>query len=230
MTIINKHDRDVRSLTLDVTGGREAVSDSLFSQELNMFYSLSFPGIVWFGRNAGQEFEVVDYRWDGPRYQDVMIQDNSSNTSTKGSRKGRIAGALIGTLIAPGIGTVIGAAIGTGRKDNSETKGQTISHTEVREVPVTAFLHLRNLDTDDIVQLSFRCTSMQDATIRNHIAVNLTSIEYDPEPEPVMIPEHTEKEENAKDLLAQLKELKQLLDDEAITEEEYAVLKKKLME
>lgn len=230
MTIIDKYDRDVRSVTLDVTGGRESVSDSLFSKELNMFYSLSVPGIVWFDRKGDREFEVVDYRWDGPRYQDVMIQDNSSNTSTKGGRKGRLAGALIGTIIAPGIGTVIGAAIGTGRKDNSETRGQTISHTETREVPVTAFLHLRNLDTDDIVQLSFRCTSMQDATIRNHIAVNLTSIEYDPEPEPVMIPEHPGKTENAKDLLSQLKELKQLLDDEAITEEEYAVLKKKLME
>ncbi len=124
MTIINKYDRDVRCVTLDVTGGRESVSDSLFSQELNMFYSLIVPGIVWFDRNGDREFEVVDYRWDGPRYQDVMIQDNNSNTSTKGGRKGRIAGALIGTLIAPGIGTVIGAAIGTGKKEDSSTRGR----------------------------------------------------------------------------------------------------------
>jgi len=40
----------------------------------------------------------------------------------------------------------------------------------------------------------------------------------------------SEKKEDAASLLAQLKELKELLDAEAITEEEYAVLKKKLME
>ncbi len=229
MTLMNFMDSDTRSVTLDVTGGREAVSASMFSSELKMYYSLSMPGIVWFDR-SGREFEVVDYEWSGPRFQDVMIQDNNSNTQTHGGRKGRLAGALIGTLIAPGIGTVIGAAVGTGRKENSNTRGQTISHVETREVPVAAYLHLRNLDTDDIVQLSFRCDSQLDATIRNHVAINLTSLDYDPQPQIISIPEHTEKKEDAASLLAQLKELKELLDAEAITEEEYAVLKKKLME
>lgn len=233
MTLMNYNDGDIKSVWLDVIGGREAVISSFFSagSGLTMYYSLSMPGIVWFERN-GREFEVVDYDWNGPRFQDVMIQDNESNTQTKGGRKGRLAGALIGTLIAPGIGTVIGAAVGTGRKEDANTRGQTISHIETREIPVIAYLHLRDLYNDDILQVSFRCTSELDARIRNHIAVNLTSLEYDAviEPEVLPLPEQTESTQKATDLLAQLRELKQLLDDGAISEEEYAVLKKKIME
>ena len=203
MTMFNRYTSDdIRTIRLDVIGGKERVAPTLLRRDLYLNYSLSMPGIVWFERN-GTEYEVVDYRWDGPRYQDMVIQETTGKSSFDlSNRKGRVAGAVIGTILAPGIGTVIGAAVGTGKKDKDLGR-RTVSHIETEEVPVVAYMFLRDLDNDDIVTLSFECTSALDAQLRNEVAVNLTALDYDI-PQPV-VKEEPEAKETTGDVLAAVK-------------------------
>lgn len=213
-------------IELDLIAGRNDIPKDRGVARHRMYFEESFPGIVWFEKNRLKEYEVVDYRWEGPRYQDVMIQDHTANTETRGKRKGRLAGAVIGTILLPGVGTVIGAAVGTGRKEVSDTRGRTRSHIETQEVPAMAEMRLRDIDMDEYVRIRFNCTADLDARIRNNITVNLEEPLYIDHTETAYLPEPEEKPE--KDLFAQIRELKALLDEGAITQEEYEMLKKKL--
>lgn len=229
MSLMKLFDSETDTIELDITGGREDLGVSnVFMSDVKMYFTEGLPGIVWFDYSRRKEFEVLDYQWNGPRYQDVVVNDNASTTKTRGGRKGRVAGAIIGTMLMPGIGTVIGAAVGTGRKEVSNTKGQTISHVETQEVPVIATMKLRDLDRDQVVNIAFRCTSSLDARIRNNVTVNLDPGVYIDFGEPEYLPE-PEKEPETKDVISQLKELMTLLDQGAITREEYEVLKKKIL-
>ena len=129
----------------------------------------------------------------------------------------------------PGVGTLIGAAVGTGRKERSTTQGTNRSHIETQEIPVVAQMKLRNLANDEIINIGFNCTASLDARIRNNITVNLDTdvIDYTA---PAYLPEPEKTETNdTGDILAKIRELKQLLDDGAISQEEYEILKKKLL-
>lgn len=223
--------RYVSSIELKLTSGKEDVTTRRFSETTMMRWQEGMPGIIWFDRNEDRVFEILDYRWDGPRYQEMMIQDNTSDTNTSGGRKGRLAGALIGTMIAPGIGTIIGAAVGTGKKETSNTKGQMISHIETKEVPAAGSMRLRDLSNDMIYNIGFRIDSADDTRIRNGVAANLEPLETavyieEADPEPVKM---ISRREETDDVLARIRELKDLLDDGAISREEYEVLKRKLL-
>ncbi len=217
---------DVSKLEVEMLSGKEDVGAGNGAKQA-IYYDDGVPGIIWFRRSGGREYEVLEYDWSGPRFTDVMIQDNQTSTNTFSKRKGRVAGALIGTILMPGIGTVIGAAVGTGRKETATTSGQAMSHIETREVPAVARMRLRDLDTDEIFSVSFMCDSSLDTRIRNTVAANLEPldvIEYEERPlleEPVRKPD---------DILEQISRLKNLLDAEAISREEYETLKKKLFE
>ena len=230
MSLYKTYDSQTDSLALEVISGKEDITTNIWSSDIKMHFSVGLPGIVWFDTFRTVEYEVLDYRWDGPRYQEVMIQDSTSDTKTRGGRKGRVAGALIGTMIMPGIGTVIGAAVGTGRKENSRTQGVNRSHIETQEGPVVAQMRLRNIANDEIINIGFKCTSSLDTRIRNNITVNLDNdvIDYTA-PAYLPEPEQPKETKDTKDILTQIRELKELLDDGAITQEEYEMLKKKLL-
>ena len=229
MSLMNLFDSETKAIELEMTAGKDdIVPNNLFMSKIKMYFSEGMPGIVWFDYSKTKEYEVLDYQWNGPGYQQVMIHDNDSSTRTKGGRKGRVAGAIIGTILMPGIGTVIGAAVGTGKKEVSNTRGQTVSHIETKEIPVPASMKLRNLQNDTIVNIGFQCTAELDARIRNNIAANLDPGYYIDVESPQALPE-PEPEKETKDVLAQLRELKSLLDDGAITQDEYDALKKKIL-
>ena len=236
MTLFNYLDSDVRSFDIDLISGKDRIISGWYTTNNKIYYSEGVPGIVWFSSARNQEYEVLDYQWNGPRYQDVMIQDNLSTTKTKSKRKGRVAGALIGTVLLPGVGTVIGAAVGTGRKEDTDTRGQTVSHIETQEIPVAATMKLRDISSDELIHISFRCTSEMDARIRNNIASNLELIDTYVIDEPVKFidvkaekPETAKETKDTRDVLSQIRELKQLLDEGAISKEEFELLKKKIL-
>lgn len=233
MTLFNYVDSDIRSFSIDLISGKDRIINGWYTTGNKIYYSEGVPGIVWFSSARNQEYEVLDYQWNGPRYQDVMIQDNQSVTKTKTKRKGRVAGALIGTVLFPGVGTVIGAAVGTGRKEDTDTRGQTVSHIETQEIPVAATMKLRDLSSDELIHISFKCTSEMDARIRNNIASNLELIDTYVIDEPLKFidvkAEEPEVRKYAKDVLSQIRELKQLLDEGAISKEEFDLLKKKIL-
>ena len=89
-------------------------------------------------------------------------------------------------------------------------------------------MKLRDLERDQIVHVSFQCTSPMDARIRNNITINLEDGAYINFDEPMLLPE-PENEPETKDVITQLRELKTLLDEGAITQEEYDTLKKKII-
>lgn len=219
-----------KSITIEFIHGAEDVSGRRGQKTLPMHYQEGIPGVIWFDHRADRVYEILDYSWDGPEYQNVVIQDNHSNTVTRRGRKGRFAGAVIGTILMPGVGTVIGAAIGTGRRERSRTRNRSVSHVETKEIPVPATMRLRELATDRILTIGFSCNASLDANIRNTVAANLEPLEavtyiHDI---PEEIPQITEKS-GQQDVLAQIRELKELLDEGAITKEEYIELKKHLI-
>ena len=261
MSFLQSFNDPVQSVELSGVNGWQDIVTDRRSGSVTMFYGEGIPGIVWFDRRHSREYEVLEYQWDGPRYQDVMVHDQVSNTETRGKRKGRLAGALIGTILMPGVGTISGAAVGTGRREVSDTRGHTRSHIETQEIPVAAYMRLRDLFTDEHVTISFPCTAGIDARIRNNITLNLDAdygdgmyidsgekpreipestwgrVVYEDmgrEPEYIDVPVNVNKRAEASgssrsDLLAQLRELKDLLDEGAISESEYEMLKRQLL-
>ena len=228
MTLMKSVNAKSSEVKIRIISGRQDLNKDLVFDTVHMSFCEAIPGIVYFGYYADKEYEVLHYEWDGPRYENYMIQDQNSHTHTSGGRKGRQTGAIIGTILMPGLGTVIGAAVGTGKKEDSNTHGQATSHMETKEVWAPAKMKLRELTTDRIVNITFQCTSELDTKIRNNITVNLDAVDYiDVSPKAIPF-EETARPEN-KDVLAQIRELKSLLDDGAITQEEYELLKKKII-
>ena len=92
---------DVSKLEVEMLSGKEDVGAGNGAKQA-IYYDDGVPGIVWFRRSGGREYEVLEYDWNGPRFTDVMIQDNQTSTNTFSKRKGRVAGALIGTILVGG--------------------------------------------------------------------------------------------------------------------------------
>ncbi|MDO4416411.1 MAG: hypothetical protein Q4C20_15170, partial [Erysipelotrichaceae bacterium] len=184
---------DIDSIRLDVFSGKEAISTGIFNTDIKMYFNKGIPGILWFDRGHTREYEVLDYWWEGPKYQDLMITDNNSRTKIRGGRKGRVTGAVVGSILAPGVGTLIGAAVGTGKKETVKTRGQTVMRMETQEIPAVANMKLRDVSRDQIITIGFMCTSDVDARIRNSITCNLEADKYaeyvDPTPESLPAPE-----------------------------------------
>lgn len=250
MSFFSSFDDPTHSIELEHVNGREDLVTDRRYGELRLYYSEGIPGVVWFDQRHSREYEVLGYNWDGPRFQDVLVQDQVSNTQTRGKRKGRLAGAIIGTILMPGVGTVIGAAVGTGRKEVSDTRGNVRSHIETQEIPVMAEMRLRDVYTDESIYITFPCTASIDARIRNNITLNLDDSEplyigstsakelpYSSEVIDMPVVERetvnvkpVQEERQKEDLIARIRELKQLLDEGAISEDEYDMLKKKLLQ
>lgn len=242
MSLIKYGDIDIDSFPLEVISGKEEITSGFFRSETRMYFSKSLPGIVWFDRNHSREFEVLDYFWNGPGIQNVIIQNNNEETTTEERSGGSLAGAVIGTMLLPGIGTIIGAAMGSGSSEVSKTKESVVSYVQSQEVPVIAYMKLRDLEGDQIITIGFSCTSDLDVRIKNNITSNFEALEYSdvqyaeddeyyeelPAPEePTQIPET--RSLDPKELFSHLRELKALLDEGVINEDEFAKLKRKLI-
>ena len=212
------------TIIIEVTGGQEDVSSRRNAGELHMHYDEGMPGIIWFDRDYERVFEVIDYQWQGPAYRDYVIEHREEeNDGLFSNRKGRVTGAIIGTMIAPGIGTVLGAAVGTGKKRDRHSYSE--SRVETREIRTNAVMKLRDITNDEIIRITFLCDNDIDARIRNNVTVNLEAEdEYFPIPE-----EEAPAPAAEDDMIAKIRELKDLLDSGAIDEEEYRLLKKKLI-
>ena len=189
MALFEVDERYTGYVMIRITSGRERVTRHNYANGTRMQFHQGLPGIVWFDDHRDIQFEVLEYRWEGPSYRLVTYEEEPRRTGLFG---------------------------------RSYTRAQKpMPRTETQETAAPAFLRLRNIRTNEFVNLGFKCLSDLDARIRTSIANNLedTPVPEEKKSSPVQAP----------DFVAQLKQLKELLDAGAITQEEFEAFKKKLL-
>lgn len=193
-------------------------------------------GTVLFGYNTVNTYRLVSYEWSGPQY-NTITKSNTSGTEIKKGKAGKIgAGAVIGGLAGPA-GMAIGAAMGAGSKGQKNIQSNTTSVSQQIEIPTPATIKLKNTSTGEVFGLTFNCTTQLDAKIR---AFNFDSEPYvtsTPEPTPASLPEWHAPQDSvgpqnsqpSTDPYEEIKKLKELLDMDVITQEEFDSKKKQLL-
>lgn len=210
-----------KKVNLIVTSGKQFLNMGFFSTVISM--KKDEYGNILLG-NLQNKFEILEYNWEGARYQTTT--NTVSNEKTKGKskekehRKGRVAGAVIGTMLFPGVGTAIGASLGTGKKSKGKTNTDRIGTSSVTtsdvEIKSSATLKFRNLDTGEVFVIGFQCDSKTDAELQNFCIPRNTG-------------NFAEEISQQKSNVELLKEYKELLDMGIITEEEFQKKKKELL-
>lgn len=178
-------------------------------------------GSVYFNQNSNDSFTLLEYIWNGPKYQ--YTTDSVSNTSgiekTKGKSGKMAAGAVIGTILfpVPGVGTAVGAAIGAGGKKKKQIQSSTISSSTSQSIEefTPATIKLKNNSTGEYVSIVIACNTVIDSQIKGFR----------------FFPEATTRSAAtvATDALKGVKALKELLDMGAITQEEFEEKKKQML-
>ena len=185
---------------------------------VNNFTMFQKPtGEIFFNYDDSRLFYLVDYSWNGPKYNTVVTQEKDGQHTTKG-KSGRVAlGAAVGSLIAPGLGTVVGMGIGASGKKKKNIQEKTSSVSESVEIETPATLKFVQIGTNEPANILIACTSYLDTCLRcfNIVTESDTKI--------------TECTYNQNDPIEQIKKLKELLDIGAITQEEFDLKKKELL-
>lgn len=207
-----------RSLALTISFGYREIGISSLS---TMRQKIS--GEVYFNYDDSSLYRLIGYEWGGPKYE-IMTTSNTSGTSNtdteKKGKSGRMAtGAIIGTMLFPGVGTVVGAAIGAGGK--SKSKSQTTKESSSQQLQkhveknTSAILKLKRIDDNTPFSITVLCNSNIDSQLR---CFNL-----EPESSTASV------SKDMTDALKGIKALKELLDMGAITQDEFDIKKKQLL-
>lgn len=205
-------EKQVGFITLSLTSGKQSVSNNFLSNKVQVFPG-SQTNQLYFGNNKDVQYNILKYSWDGAQYREVEVTDSSSHTKGGEKRKGRVTGAIVGSILLPGVGTVIGAMHGTGKKNKQKTVGHTEVHNEVEEIQTPATILLENISTGEKANIGFLCDTNIDNKIHN-LFPNI---------------DNTKEESITNDSMDQLLKLKALLDNGAISQQEFDEFKKKLL-
>lgn len=114
-------------------------------------------GTVYFNDNTAVLFDLIDYEWGGPIYNEKTITTEKSKKNSETIKKGK----------ALKIG---GGAMGSGSKGKSNTaefgKKDITSDQTVIEVDTEAVLAFRNMETQNIYKISFKSNTTLDSKIK----------------------------------------------------------------
>lgn len=219
-------EKPVRVLNLRVISGKEDFE--LGSKHTRFDLKQWKDGSVTVS-DAPTKYELFDYEWNGPEYRTVEKTTTTSHTKGKSKektkRKGRLAGAVIGTAATavtlgnPVVGAAVGAAVGTGKKtkgkNNSTTTGTATTTSNNIEVDSYASMKMRNIETNQINIIGFRCSSNIDMKLKSfNISKSSDAVE---------------NVRNQKTSVELLKDYKELLDSGIITQEEFDQKKSELL-
>lgn len=202
-------------VTLEITSGKQQLNMGVLSSSIVLRENCD--GNIYFDKLPGF-FEIVDYRWDGPRYKTVTT--NNHETKRKGKdktkRKGGLLGAAVGTVLLPGVGTVVGYAMTSKKVTKSkgnESSSNTVNQQE-EEIKCNATMTLRNKASGESFTIGFSCDSKLDAELANFtMPRRASSIEV----------------EQQTDCVALLKQYKELLNAGIITQEDFDKKKQELL-
>lgn len=217
MSTTNKPSR----ITLSITSGKQYLDMGIFSSSITMTRNES--GYVTLGKIEAQ-YEILEYDWDGPKYETVTSTTGKAKTKEKRhektGRKGRVTGAIVGTMLLPGVGTVIGASVGTGKKSKGRTDttsdNNEIVKTKDVEVQSNATLKLKNVETNETFVIGFKCDSELNINLLN-FGVGSNANDF------------SQTISTEKSSVELLKEYKELLDLGIITEDEFQKKKSELL-
>lgn len=219
-------EKPVRVLNLRVISGKEDFE--LGSKHTRFDLKQWKDGSVTVS-DAPTKYELFDYEWNGSEYKTVEKTTTTSHTKGKSKektkRKGRLAGAVIGTAATavtlgnPVVGAAVGAAVGTGKKtkgkNNSTTTGTATTTSDNIEVDSYASMKMRNIETNQINIIGFRCSSNIDMQLKSfNISKSSDAVE---------------NVRNQKTSVELLKDYKELLDSGIITQEEFDQKKSELL-
>ena len=230
----------VNKAMLQIKSGREKVGVGFGLVEMKQ----NEKGIIYFNKNP-IFFEYLEYTFDGPVYNTVVDsrQDgvSSTNGKTKSKQKGKsgrvVGGAILGTLLFPGVGTVVGAyAGGKGKgKRNGESNSVTKNSSQLTktkrqvEVPSTATIKFKNIKTSEVFSIQIVCDSLKNVQLMN-FKVKKTKVTKPKVTKPkVTKPENIVIIDESKSLFTQIKEYKELLDLDIISQEEFNKKKTELL-
>lgn len=169
---------------------------------------------------TGARYILTDFVWNGPEY----VLSSTSNTTGVHKKQGRsgsvITGATLGSIIAPGLGTLIGAVAGGSRKKNKKIHQQTETITERTEVDSLGTLTFINITSNEKKFKTIMCKLNTAEQIRKLKYSRPIEIKEIPNP----------KKMEASSPAEQLREYKELLDLGILTETEFELKKKKILE
>lgn len=179
-------------------------------------------GRIFFDNNNITFYRLLDYQWGGPQYETLTTSETKGTSSSETVKKGKAlkigAGALLGSIAGPA-GMLAGAAMGAGSKGKSKTIGinnSAISQmTKNIETGSAATLTFLNLDNQKTYTISIKCNSDLNSKI---ICFDF----YKPE-------NLNDISRNIGDTLSSIKNLKELLDMGAITQEEFELKKNQIL-
>lgn len=215
---LKKKQLNERCIVLPLNKGR-------FNNKLKVWQQHN--GTIYLNNNTDSLYRVHDFLWNGPDYELVTETKTKGKNKGKQKRTGRVLGAAIGTVLLPGAGTIIGAMHGTGnKKTKGKNKERSISKTSKEEIGTPAVLELQNLETDEIISINFICTSKLASQINNILAVDYIDADYDEDD----YYNEDEEDNSVSNPYDELKQLKELLDMEIITQEEFDLKKKDLLD
>lgn len=176
-------------------------------------------GEVFFDYDDENLFYLIDYNWGGSRHKTITRTHGAEDHVTKG-KSGRAAlGAAVGSFAAPGVGTVVGMGLGALGKKKKHVEKQQVSKTSNKELTTPAALKFRNLKTNEIFSIQVLCSTEIDSKINCFYMMDIPSSED----------RDVERTDVGVDPIEQVKKLKELLDIGAITEEEFELKKKELL-
>lgn len=215
MGIINKAQLQIKS-------GREKVGVNFTG--VGYMYQ-NEKGEIFFNKKEPLFFDLVNYEFDGPIYNQVKDSGTSSKSTTNEKGKTKSKGKFGAGGIALGMATG-GASmlVGIGRKkEKGSSKGRSVTKgnqatQEIQkqvEVKSTARISLTPHDNSAPFTLLVVCDSVLDATLSNFIIKK--------EQMPPQLVDET------KTVVEQMKDYKELLDLGILTQEEFDQKKKELM-
>lgn len=214
-------DQIERYESIKFVSGKEAVNAGFFSS----IYQLN-NGEVVFNIDTPINFIIRNINFAGPSYHEETKA--TGKVTTKKKRHG-LAGSVVGTVLAPGVGTIAGAVVGHGMGKDKTTDNRDSSTYQVED-DSNLTLTLENVETKKIVVIGLAAKQADYQKLLNFKVFPLEDVLTAPK-ENKINNSNVETPSQAIDntVVTELKQLKELLDEEIITQDEFDQKKKQLL-